>query len=242
MPAPKKPVVIQPRTTPKKAVGRKVGARRVRDDGATDVKAPEGKPGNSPSDQAWIDKHLAELRPVDEDEDVPFGVRTKWSGKAEDAGSEFQIPPDDRRCVGEAFVRDVEGRRILDAEGKLITRHCSGWRMKGSTVCFKHGGGTEASLNAARRRLVAAVDPAIGHLVEILVSRNTETGDRLKAIAQILDRAGVRGGMDVHVANPEWQGLLKDLFTDGRPAPEPAPEPPPRVARVARRPRRVVEQ
>lgn len=236
MPAAKPPL---PRTTPKKSTGRKVGGRRVRDDGATDVRVPDGKAGNAPKDADWIAKHLAELVPIDDDEDVPFGVKTRWSGLAEDAGSEFQIPPDQKRCVGEAFIRDAEGRRILDAEGKLLTRPCSGWRMRGSTVCFKHGGGTEASLNAAKRRLVAAVDPAIGHLVNILVAPTTETTDRLKAIAQILDRSGLRGGVELNVSNPEWQGMLKELFTDAAPPAAPAPEPPPAApARAPRRPTR----
>jgi hypothetical protein len=186
---------------------------KVRADGkATDVNVPEGRPGNTKADQAWIAEHAGELRLIEDDADVPFGVKTRWTGKARDWNSPYQIPPDDKRCFGRAYVRDAEGRRIIDADGLVLTRPCSKWRMRGMTVCTHHGGLTDAGLAVASRRLAEAAVDAVGHLVHIVNKSTTDDRDRIAAINSLLDRVGIRGGLQVVVETPEWQKLLQDMW------------------------------
>ena len=59
--------------------------------------------------------------------------------------------------------------------------------MHGQLVCQAHGGTSPQALEAARRRLIAAIDPAIGVLLKLLDSDKAEV--RLKAAVAILDRA-----------------------------------------------------
>lgn len=200
-----------------KPLGRKMPAMKTRADGkATDVNVPQDKPGNTKLDQAWIAEHAGELRVIDDDSDVPFGVRLQWTGKAEDWGSPFQLPPEGERCTGRAYVRDHEGRRIIDADGLVLTRPCTKWRMKGMTVCTHHGGLTDAGLAAASRRLAEASVEAVGQLVYIINKEGTEDRDRISAINSLLDRVGIRGGLQVVVDTPEWQSMLKEMWeTDG---------------------------
>lgn len=194
---------------------------KTRKDGATDVNVPASKPGNNTADQKWVAAHLLELKPVDDTDEVPFGVRLQWDGKAENIGSEFFTPTNPEiRCTGLAYIRDGEGRHIIDKDGLTLVRPCLGWRIPGLTVCIKHGGGPQHVLAAAKRRLLAAVDPAIGHLINIAIRDNTDPEVRLRAIVQILDRVGIRGGVEVSVETPEWQAMLRDLFgTAGASAP-----------------------
>lgn len=233
-------------TTPKKRVpAGRVHTAKTRKDGATDVNVPKTKPGNNAHDQKWVAAHSLELKPVDDTDEVPYGVRLQWDGKAENIGSEFFTPTNaENRCTGLAYIRDGEGRHIIDKDGLTLVRPCLGWRIPGLTVCVKHGGGPQHVLAAAKRRLLAAVDPAIGHLINIAVRDGVDPEVRLRAIVQILDRVGIRGGVEVSVETPEWQAMLRDLFGgSGSPTPPVQAEVAPAVAaaptkRAPRRPTR----
>lgn len=217
---------------------RKTGAG-PRSDGATDVNVPKNKPGNCTTDQMWMAaaRAVGQLKVIEDDADVPFGVKLQWTGKAEDWGSSFQIPTLENRCAGRAYVRDEEGRRIIDTEGNILTRPCSKWRMRGSTVCTHHGGLTDGGIQAAKVRLAEAGDLAVGRLIKIIDNELTLDADRIRAINSLLDRVGVAGGQTVTIETPEWQRMLKDMWDDqgGPPEPEAAPAPAPAPAKRAAR-------
>jgi hypothetical protein len=81
---------------------------------------------------------------------------------------------------------------------------CRRWSLRGTTVCVKHGGQlkdvkqhAEAVVEGARLRLVGLSDDAID-VIEQLLDPQTSAQVRLKAATEVLDRAGVRGGVDIH--------------------------------------------
>lgn len=209
-----------------KPFGRKASPARGRPraDGATDVNLPQdGSPGNTKVDQQWVREHEQEFSLIPDIDEVPFGARMQWSGKAADIGSMLQIPDPDRKCIGRAFIRDAEGRRIIDSDGMVLTRPCSKWRMRGSLVCTHHGGLTDGGLAIAKRRLQESADSVVGKLIKIALSKKTLDAEAIKAINSILDRAGIRAGSDIQVDTPAWQGMLSELFTEAAPA-APTPE------------------
>jgi len=75
-------------------------------------------------------------------------------------------------------------------------RPCKAQALSGATVCIKHGGSAPQVRDAARRRILALVDPALGVLAQATRPRKTEnwepTAQEIKAATDILDRAGLK--------------------------------------------------
>lgn len=72
-------------------------------------------------------------------------------------------------------------------------------------MCFIHGGSlpnvkkkAEATLMAARMRLVQHVPTALEGLIDLSENASADA-IKLKALTEILDRAGIKGGFDVNV-------------------------------------------
>lgn len=59
--------------------------------------------------------------------------------------------------------------------------------LLGATRCRLHGGASPRSLEAARKRLLAAVDPALQELVDIAMSKESTEAGKIRAIENILD-------------------------------------------------------
>lgn len=205
---------------PKPSAGRRTGTgpRRSRSDGATDVKVPQNKPGNTKSDQAWLDAQIEAglIEPVDpSDEDTPFGSLLRWTGSATDIGAYWQLPPEDRRCTAKAKIRDAEGRIVIDSDNNPILRPCAMWAIMGGKVCVRHGGGIERVRAAAQLRLAGAADRLIGELISIALDTSEEGKTRVQAINSALDRAGIKTGQEIQVTGiPGWQKSLQDAFGD----------------------------
>lgn len=105
--------------------------------------------------------------------------------------------------------------------------------LKGATRCRLHGGASPNSLEAARKRILAAADPAALTLVSIATNEETyktESGflapvvpaaSRIKAAEAILNRAGlprateVKHSGDVTVAM-EARERLRSVFEEGK--------------------------
>lgn len=166
--------------------------------------------GHNKPDQEFFAAYGKELAPVDNPEELDYNVRFFFTGEVEDIGSFWQIPDPERRCIGKAYVRDDEGRYVLDREGVRLSRPCMSWRMKGSTVCLKHGGGTKAARNAAKLRLLAAADSLVGHLLSIAFDKETSAKDRIAAINSALDRCDIKGGVEVSVELKPYERLLAE--------------------------------
>jgi hypothetical protein len=196
-------------------LGRKAEPRKTRKDGLAIVNVPKDKPGNTKLDQGWMSRHADELTEVEESDEVPFGVRYRWSGQAPMVAGEFLTGDDERHerpCVGRAFIRDGEGRKIIDSEGLLLTRPCAKPPMAGAVACGSHGGLTPGSLAAAKTRLLASADAVVGRLIYIALHPGTLDEVAIRAINSILDRAGIRAGSEIDVKTPEWQQMLKEMF------------------------------
>lgn len=171
--------------------------------------------GNHPHDAAYLEwmadnGGLETVSP--ETDDIPWPAKVKWNGDARSEESPWQIPPPGRRCAGRAYVRDIDGDYVVDVNGKRITRPCMHWPMKGTTVCINHGGGVPRIRRAAVERLACALDAATGELTRLALNARDEKV-RLSAIVAIMDRLGVRGGVDLHdVKDPAYLDVLKDIF------------------------------
>jgi len=104
----------------------------------------------------------------------------------------MQRPVPSLRCTGVIRSGPKQGEQ------------CPNWAVLGTHVCLSHGAQVpnvrkkaEAVLEAARMRLIGNVDAAIDTL-EALLDPSTADHVRLKASTEILDRVGVRGGMEVN--------------------------------------------
>jgi len=145
-----------------------------------------------------------------------------------------------RKCKGRTCIRhpkdhddpDMRYQPILDANGMRQYKPCAAWAANGTEYCTAHGGTTPAAVNAAKRLVALGTPNAAEVLLDILNSPNATDADKIKAAVQILDRGGVRPGVDVSVEIPGWQKVLSDMFgssTQDEPeeATEPEPEAPP---------------
>lgn len=97
---------------------------------------------------------------------------------------------------------------------------CNRWSLRGTTVCWRHGGhlpGVQehaaAVVEAARLELFGNSARAVEVLLELMNGAQAE-GVRLKAATEVLDRSGVRGGteLDVQVTDGrvDAAALLRD--------------------------------
>lgn len=75
---------------------------------------------------------------------------------------------------------------------------CRRLAIRGATVCYTHGGAAPQvkrkaaeTLEAARQEFLRLVEPAIGVLEEIILHGETD-GHRLRAVRDVLDRAGLQ--------------------------------------------------
>jgi hypothetical protein len=200
---------------------RSVPARKKRgeerSDGATDVRVPVGKPGNSKGDQAWLAEQVKSglIRPVEEgDTDVAFGALLMFTGTPGEDESYWKLPPEGRRCTGHSRIRDEEGRYIVDTNGDVLLRPCAKWTILGGKVCATHGGGVETVKAMAKLRLVSAADSLVGALISIALDTKTDAKARVQAINSALDRVGISGTINISAEIPKYKEMLNQMFSD----------------------------
>lgn len=127
--------------------------------------------------------------------------------------------------------------RIIKRDGE----RCKQWSLRGTDVCYAHGGRlpnvqqhAEAVVESARLRLIGLADMAVDQIEDLAQNASGE-GIRLKAAQDILDRSGVRGAIevDMQVTQTETAAdrvkikldkLAKQLTQAATPAPEPDAE------------------
>lgn len=86
--------------------------------------------------------------------------------------------------------------------------HCTDAAMPGAMRCRKHGGDwidprvRQSLLMAAYMRLVEASEVAVDTLIWVAVNGKREEA-RVMAAREILDRSGIRAGVDINVTIPE---------------------------------------
>lgn len=89
------------------------------------------------------------------------------------------------------------------ATARSTGKRCGRFSVRGTNVCIKHGASfpsvrakADAVTEAARMRLLEMSDQAID-VIEDLSLNATAEQVRLKASTEILDRAGIRGGVEI---------------------------------------------
>lgn len=133
----------------------------------------------------------------------------------DDPGTEVEVfvPPDAFRCRARAL------------SGPFMGQRCRAFSIKGGFVCMRHGGSLPNVKKAAQARLLMAANPAIEKLIEIAITKKgVDDADRLRAIAQILDRAGIVGRQEVAIEIKPWQEAIKRLLDEETEGSEEAPE------------------
>ena len=106
---------------------------------------------------------------------------------------------DDRRCTATA---NATGER------------CRRYAIAGGTVCPTHGGSAPQVKRAAAMRLLDLVDPALGTLARALDYDDTNywgPADRLRAAADVLDRAGYPKGAALELTGDDLAQRIADI-------------------------------
>jgi hypothetical protein len=156
----------------------------------------------------WRGKATDPNAPIDLRTNATFGRDAKRSlmiVQHEDGTFEQQwlaAAPEGRRCKG------------IIKSGPYSGNQCRKPRLAGAEVCLSHGGSLANVKKAAQLRILAATDLASASLVEIALNRSEESGDRLRAILALLDRAGIDGKQTVTIEVKPWQDALQALVAN----------------------------
>lgn len=183
--------------------------------------------GNTKGDRAWLAEVADEIRTVGKD-DAPEGflydVELQWTRHQEDLNPDFWLEGDfgfrnGRRCTGPAYVRDDRGGYVIDVEWNRLRRPCLAPPAKGADVCHRHGAQTGHVKRAAMQRLAEASEVAALRLITLTGMQDEAAAviahkDRIAAISQLLDRAGIKHNAEIEDPSkePGYKKVLGKLF------------------------------
>jgi hypothetical protein len=176
---------------------------------ASEPAAPPGRRprSNTASDKAFIDSaaHSGQLK--------VWEGHLVWSGRTEDLLHPYQVPDDNRRCQHLRQMKDDLGQQILDVDKQPLKERCPNWAMLGANICVQHAKGSKAVMDAAREMIAGAAPALVGQLIKEAFSDSilSSPGDRIKAINSLLDRFGLRGGIEVGPDMPAWREIMDEL-------------------------------
>lgn len=144
----------------------------------------------------------------------------------------LRIPPPTRKgtpyCKGQTVIRhsrdhenpELRGQPILDEDNARQYRDCIAWAANGTEYCAAHGGLAPQAI-AAARRTIALATPKAAAVLELIANDATAPFEtRLKAANSLLDRGGVRAGVDLSLETPAWQKMLAEEFGGEEPSTE----------------------
>lgn len=185
--------------------------------------------GNGKADAAWLAEMIAagEIHApnmAEKPDNYYWDPIYQWDGLVDDVNPEFfeffRVPSKEvRKCNGTAYIRDERGGYVIDAEWNRLTRQCIGRPARGADVCYSHGAQVPAVKAAAVRRLAEASEIVAMRLIG-MTAANDEIGtpidhkDRISASNSVLDRVGIKAGMDVQITAPGFQRVLERMFAD----------------------------
>lgn len=161
--------------------------------------------GNRPEDKAFIQSaaEAGELKAQN--------GHLIWQGRSADLLHPYQVPPDDRRCIWLRQMRDDIGGQILDVDLNPLKERCPNWAMLRANLCVQHAKGSKAVMEAAREMIAAAAPALVGQLIANALSDAVSPADQIKAINSLLDRFGLRGGIEVGPDMPAWREIMDEL-------------------------------
>lgn len=178
--------------------------------------------GNSVCDQAFLSDEAESLLPLtNKPDDFPWDVELQWQGHVDELDPEYwnQFRRGTRECSGISYVRDARGGYIVDLELIRLQRPCLAAPLNGAQICQKHGGQVASVREAAQRRLSHAAEKAANTLITLTDPKDelgepVEQNVRVKAANSVLDRAGVKAGVDLEVTIPGYKDVLQQMFGD----------------------------
>jgi hypothetical protein len=182
--------------------------------------------GNGLADQAWIremleDGSLHAVSPDDRPKGYHWDVMLQWDGEVEEVNPEFfeafRRLSGKQKCGGTAYIRDERGGYVVDAEWNRLTRQCIALCARGANVCHAHGAKIPAVKAAAQRRLAEAAEIVAMRLIGLTASEDennvrVDHKDRISASNSVLDRAGIKGGVDIEITTPGYKKVLESMF------------------------------
>lgn len=113
------------------------------------------------------------------------------------------VPRDNIRCQA----------KIRGKGNPYKGNRCRKTVIKGGRVCKVHGGNLASVRKAAARRLALAALPASAELIYIALHKpGVQDKDRLRALIEILDRAGVAGKTTIELEVAPWQQILQQVY------------------------------
>jgi hypothetical protein len=166
-----------------------------------DPEAP--RPANTAADRDFIEANLDQFLHKD--------GSLVWSGRSEDIGHPFQLPPPHLRCLAERQLRDDEGGLILDVDLNPLRRRCPMWAMAGADRCVDHAKGSKSVMDEVRKRIAADANAYYGQLREIAMNPHAEDADRIRALNSMLDRGGLKAGVEISADTDSWAELYKKI-------------------------------
>jgi hypothetical protein len=181
--------------------------------------------GNTQPDAAWIEAVMAagELHTPDEStrpESFLYDTIYQWDGYADEVNIDFfesfrRGGAESRKCNGTAYIRDMRGGYIVDAEWERLRRPCLARPARGTVVCHSHGAKIPQVVASAKRVLAEASEIVALRLVGMTAERfDGDEKVRLGAINSVLDRAGVKAGVEVEITTPGYKKVLEEMFGD----------------------------
>lgn len=160
---------------------------------------------NRQADHDWI-----EAQPVSAFKVTADGLLV-WKGDSRDLNSQYSAAPDEYRCCKSTPVRDDSGAEVLGADLQPLLRRCVRWAMRRAAMCRECAGGDDMVKRAVKARLLDVADALVGELTELAMDRTIGAGDQIKAINSLLDRAGIRGGVEITPDVPAFERVWKEL-------------------------------
>lgn len=134
----------------------------------------------------------------------------------------YEVVPADWKPTADRPVPALRCTHVRDDDSRCKKFGVRGTGFNGTpAMCFIHGGSlpavkakAEATVLSARMRLIGALPMALDTLLD-LAENSSADAIKLKAATEILDRSGVKGGMDITVevtnnSNPS-DDILKKL-------------------------------
>jgi hypothetical protein len=188
--------------------------------------------GNGKADSAWIAEmeELGELHEPNMDEkpdNFYWEPILQWDYLQDDLNPEFfefyRLPSNDpagpRKCTGTAYIRDRRGGYVIDAEWNRLTRQCIGRPGRGTTVCQAHGAKIPTVKAAAVQRLAEASEMVAMRLIGLTgyadeMLNPIDHKDRIAASNSVLDRVGIKTGVEIEVITPGFKNVLDRMFTE----------------------------
>lgn len=143
-----------------------------------------------------------------------------YTGEPLDFGYPYQLPPDEFRCTFEVLVRDDEGNAVLDVDREELKRRCPKWGMQianGRTLhlCLEHVPRGAAGVQAAIKEMMLSASLAVtAAVIKDAKDPKTQPRDRVAIWREMMDRVGVRGGVEISADVALWERVLGEMIAE----------------------------